>query len=194
MRSPYRHFGRYGYLSGSRSCSRKPGISVLAPGIGSRRWYHVQYSLVKTGDSSSITSLSICTSRDTVSSSSALRIRQQALDRSPSQFRHTRSAASSTRARTPEQEGTEQKQPQRYDTMIGTATRIASGHPVLREYGASRRNESTHLRLEVLQTATEICQLGRGDQDHVELDDHHTGKLQVLRRSAISLEAFSTRG
>lgn len=167
-------------MSGSRSCSRKPVISVVAPRVGSRRRNQGQYSLVKTGDSRSITSLSICTSRDTVSSSSALRSRQQAFDRSPSRFRPTRSAAGSRRARTPEQGGTAQTQPQRCGTMNGTATRIASGHPVLRERGSSRRNRSIHLRLEVLQTAAEICQLGRGDQDHIKLDDHHTGKLQVL--------------
>jgi hypothetical protein len=114
-------------------------ISVMALRFGSRRRDHAQYSLVKTGDSRSITSLSICTSRDTVSSSSALRLGQQAnaFAFSAVPFRRTRSAAGSTRARTPEQVGTEQTLPQHCDTMIGTATRIASAHPVLREHGAS---------------------------------------------------------
>ena len=63
MSSPYKHFGRYGYLSGSKSCNRKSVCQKERP---------EEDILVNTGLSMSMTSLSICTSKDTVSSSSAL--------------------------------------------------------------------------------------------------------------------------
>jgi len=87
----------------------------LAPQIPVRR-----DSQVNTGDSMSCTNLSICTSKATVTSRSALGDDQNGVNQVDAQL--TRCIRGSMRARTPARANTERTPPQDYDTKTYTGS------------------------------------------------------------------------
>lgn len=77
-----------------------------------------------------MTSLSICTRRETVNSRSALRISKPRISHLQSRWRRTRSARGSRRVRTLEPGDRAQRQRPDCDTKSGTVTKRAFVHPI----------------------------------------------------------------